>query len=251
MKLQILSDLHILNYRREVWEARLPTFQTDADVLVMAGDIVSVSPRHYPWSKARLQEFTARYPQVVYVPGNHEFYGTAIEKGMDHLDALEKEIPNLHFLRQGHAVTIDGQRFIGGTLWQPKPIEGFDEPADDINDHRCISDFHIEAEAQYRELKGYLEKELVAADVVVTHHAPSTRSLADQFRGDPCNRWFITPEMEPLMTERQPKLWVHGHVHTPFDYMAGETRVVCNPAGYPGEGNDSGRAFDPKLVIEI
>jgi hypothetical protein len=30
------------------------------------------------------------------------------------------------------------------------------------------------------------------------------------------------------------KLWTHGHTHEEFDYMIGDTRVVCNPRGYIG-----------------
>jgi len=43
------------------------------------------------------------------------------------------------------------------------------------------------------------------------------------------------------------KLWVHGHVHNCFDYQINQTRVVCNPLGYPGEQN----YFDPELIIEV
>lgn len=42
-------------------------------------------------------------------------------------------------------------------------------------------------------------------------------------------------------------LWTHGHTHHTFDYAIGDTRIVCNPHGYPGEKS----GFDPGLVVEI
>jgi hypothetical protein len=41
------------------------------------------------------------------------------------------------------------------------------------------------------------------------------------------------------------KLWTHGHTHHVFDYMIGETRVVCNPRGYVGHEE---RADEWKLL---
>ncbi len=72
-------------------------------------------------------------------------------------------------------------------------------------------------------------------------------SVSDQWVGNPCNRWFITPEVQPLILDKQPRLWVHGHTHTAFDYFIGKTRVVCEPMGYPGEGVK----FNPKKVIDL
>ena len=43
------------------------------------------------------------------------------------------------------------------------------------------------------------------------------------------------------------KLWVHGHTHSPSDYMVGDTRVVCNPLGYPGERREP----NTRLVLDV
>ena len=43
-------------------------------------------------------------------------------------------------------------------------------------------------------------------------------------------------------------LVLHGHLHRQSDYRLGDTRVVCNPRGYPNQRNPS---FVPDLVIEI
>ena len=61
MKIQILSDLHL-----EEEGFNIP--ETDADVIVLAGDIHE-GTRAIPW----IQEQTDKL--VIYVAGNHEFYG--------------------------------------------------------------------------------------------------------------------------------------------------------------------------------
>lgn len=242
MKIQIASDLHIDQWPRDDFPRLLDDMQTDADVLVLAGDCVSLTKRDIAWSMARLGDFTERYPRVVFVPGNHEFYGTSIQEGFENLHEFSKQLPKLLSLVVARSAAVKDQRFIGGTLWQP--------PAPNehkITDHYLIKNFESDAAHYYEMTQACLEVCLKEGDVVVTHHAPSLKSLAPEFVGNPCNRWFITPEVEPLLIERKPKLWIHGHTHTPFDYVLGATRVVCSPRGYPGEGV----RFNPKLVVEI
>ena len=55
-------------------------------------------------------------------------------------------------------------------------------------------------------------------------------------------------ESDPL--ERQPALWIHGHMHDPVDVVLGQTRVLCNPAGYRAYGNEQ-RGYAPQLCVEI
>ena len=77
-----------------------------------------------------------------------------------------------------------------------------------------------------------IESEL--PDIVVTHHAPSAMSIAPRFKNFPDTDFFHS-RLENLILDVNPKLWVHGHVHDSFDYELGDTRVVCNPLGYPFE----------------
>ena len=92
--------------------------------------------------------------------------------------------------------------------------------------------------------KGKKEKKKT---VVVTHHAPSIRSVAEQYKNEHLSAAFAS-EMEKFIEKTKPDLWVHGHVHTSSDYHIGSTRVICNPRGYADEPNDN---FDDDLVIEI
>jgi len=71
--------------------------------------------------------------------------------------------------------------------------------------------------------------------VVVGHHAPTHQSIAEWYKHDTLlNGAFASDLSEFIMDRPQIKMWTHGHMHDPFDYMVGETRVVCNPRGYIG-----------------
>lgn len=249
MRIQLMSDLHIKHWETHngarYWSETFPAeTQTDADVLVLAGDIVDLTVRDWRWSVNRLQEFAVRYKHVIYVPGNHEFYGTSIAE----TDLFELAWQsNVDVLSPGKIVSVGDRRFLGGVMFQPAPPKGHVAARHPISDASCIRDFKQQAPAEYRTLRRHLEDKLGPDDIVVTHHAPSRGSLDEQWVDNPCNYWFITDQMQDLIEQKQPALWLHGHVHSRFDYRIGKTRVVTNPKGYPGEGV----RFDPKLVLEL
>ena len=82
---------------------------------------------------------------------------------------------------------------------------------------------------------------------VATHHYPSANSVPHRFDDDPLTPAFSS-RLEWLIEKYQPALWVHGHTHDSFDYNIGNTRVICNPAGYDHEPNPD---FRWDLVVEI
>jgi hypothetical protein len=72
--------------------------------------------------------------------------------------------------------------------------------------------------------------------VVVGHHAPTALSLHERYVRDTImNGAFYSDMSEFILDHPQIVLWTHGHMHDPWDYMIGDTRVVCNPRGYTGQ----------------
>src|SRR5687767_8581751 len=100
MKLNILSDLHL-------GQGALDHPRTDADVVILAGDIARADEA-IAWAAG------LRKP-VLYVAGNHEFYGGSIEGTVPRLRQLCHGTP-IHVL-DDDAVVLDGVRFLGSTLW--------------------------------------------------------------------------------------------------------------------------------------
>jgi hypothetical protein len=82
--------------------------------------------------------------------------------------------------------------------------------------------------------------------VVAGHHAPSRRSTHEMYAHDTVMNGGYSSDLDQFIEDRpQIRLWTHGHTHHPFDYMIGETRVVCNPRGYSGH---EARADEWKLL---
>ena len=71
--------------------------------------------------------------------------------------------------------------------------------------------------------------------IVVTHFAPSIYSISSEFIGSPVNPAFASDLHEFILENPNIRIWTHGHCHKPFDYILGETRVICEPFGYNNE----------------
>jgi Icc-related predicted phosphoesterase len=243
MKIRILSDLH-LEFFGSRWRAFVESLPTDCDVLVLAGDVCS--PASGPPSLFdALSAFCDRFPHVVFVLGNHEYYRddppwlhTRIADAAHRIGR-----PSLSWLNRS-SVTVNGQRFVGCSLWFPS-VAG---PSFALADFSMIHNFVPWVTNEAARDREFLSREVRPGDIVVTHHLPSERSVAPQFKGSPLNAYFVH-DVESVMREREPALWVHGHTHSSCDYVAGKTRVVCNPYGYGA--HDMNAEFDARKTVEV
>ena len=278
-KLLVLSDLHV-EFAPFVPD---PAAVEAADVVVLAGDI-SNGVKGIAWAR---QAFADK--PIVYVAGNHEFYRGDWGRLLEQLRA-QAQVYGVHFL-ENDAVTIDGVRFLGATLWTDFLLFGEDKkPAAMREAARVMNDFQlIKARAlpaqvnivgprgspwklspahtlrRHRESLAWLTTQLTAqlplgaADktVVVSHHFPSARSLAPQWAGHLVSAIYGSNLPDELV--QGAALWIHGHAHSSFDYRIGQAdcagRVVCNPRGYPlGRLSPSAfenPGFDPGLTLEV
>jgi predicted phosphodiesterase len=251
VKIRVLSDLHL---EFQHWAPP----KVDADVVVLAGDI-HVGNRGVEWA---CRHFALS--RVVYVPGNHEFYG-------EHMQNLRRDL-----LREGgdsgvdvldgHDLVIGGVRFLGATLWTDFALHGTDVGSIDramadadygMNDFRLIrygergsflpKDARAIHLAQVRWLRIKLAEEFLGPTIVVTHHLPHRDSIHPRYKGSELNPSFAS-DLSDLMGPSV-SLWIHGHTHESFDYVVNGTRVVCNPRGYaPMELNP---VFDPGLTADV
>jgi predicted phosphodiesterase len=248
MKLQIFSDLHV------EFESFYPP-ETEADVVILAGDI-HVGKKGIDWAKTNFAD-----QQVLYVLGNHEYYGRAYPKHIDDLRKLTSS-SNVHILENDRLV-IDDVTFLGCTLWTDFQLFGDPKIAGYYATQR-MTDYHkIRVDPQYRKLRSldtavihakslrWLQESVLNLQgeklVIITHHAPSARSIPASFQEDILSAAYAS-HLEAFVTESGAKLWVHGHLHTQQDYSIGNTRVICNPRGYPDERN---KEFIPNLIIDI
>lgn len=254
MKLHILSDLHL-----GVQGMEHP--QTDADIVVLAGDIARPAQ-----AMAWAQGFGK---PVLYVPGNHEFYGASHAQVIAELRRLSQGTQVQ--LLDNRSVTLAGVRFIGSTLWSDFRIFANEEQRQQAmaEAQRFMRDFSRirmgpepgdplftpqDAAALYDANLPWLRQALAqpfdGPTVVITHHAPTLHSIHPRFAGSPLNAIFVS-DAEQLVAASGARLWIHGHTHDSFDYQVQGTRVLCNPRGYAKEGVNENPLFDPRLVVNV
>jgi Icc-related predicted phosphoesterase len=248
LSIHILSDLHL-----EFAPYHPPA--VEADVIILAGD-THLGVRGVKWAREVFPD-----KPVIYVAGNHEFYGEAYPTLSNKL-RREVEGSNVHVM-ENDAVRIGNVLFLGCTLWTDFALAGNSELAR-YEAAKSMSDYRkIRMAPSYRRLsprdtymwcirsQSWLRDQFRDSGtdqlVVVTHHAPSARSVPSEFARDTLSAAYAS-NLDDLVAESGAALWIHGHIHSACDYQIGATRVICNPRGYPDEP-DTG--FDPQLVVTL
>lgn len=279
MRIKLVSDLHL-----EFSDVHIKN-EHDYDVLILSGDILIAQDLHdHPEAKyshleiqvlqhgqARAQRFrdflkrcSFQFPHVIYVAGNHEFYHGYFHKSIQHLRDECAKFPNVYFLERDVKV-IDDVTFIGGTLWtdmnrnDPLTMHAI---RDMMMDYKCIRDDNLgysklkpaETALRHKKTKEYIANVVAEQHdkkfVVVGHHSPSFQSSHPQYANETLMNGGYHSSLEEFILDRpQIKLWTHGHTHHCYDYMIGDTRIVCNPRGYEGYEADSG--WNPEIILEI
>ncbi|MGE8064500.1 metallophosphoesterase [Pseudomonas sp. NPDC089569] len=253
MRIALLSDIHLsVN--------AIPFPQVDADLVVLAGDI-SRPAAAIEWARA------CPAP-ILYVAGNHEFYGSDLISTYEELNRLAQGT-QIHVLERSEHVH-EGVRFLGCTLWSDYRLyddpqaraHGIDLATTLVRDFSRIKispdfdDLFSPAVSQlvFLQTVAWLQdcftRDSTTPTVVISHFAPTRSSISPIFRDSPINSSFVS-DLEERILAWQPALWLHGHTHGSFDYRVGNTRVVCNARGYAKNGINENAGFNDALVIEL
>jgi len=262
MKIALCSDVH-LEF------AALPIENTEgADVLLLAGDICTAAGFSKPAANKIYHQFfkqaSEQFKDIIYIMGNHEHYHGDFAKTYDVLKNELQPYSNIRLMEK-EVCEIGGIVFIGLTLWtdfnNSNPVSmNMAEGA--MNDYRVIKNTlqnrRFSALDTLNEHKISLDKidevcKSGSSVVVVGHHAPSKKSIKPQYERDYHVNGAYSSSLEEFILDRPNiKLWVHGHTHHEFDYIIGQTRVVCNPRGYVGYERNS-QDVEPyiPLIIDV
>jgi Icc-related predicted phosphoesterase len=243
LHIQLLSDLHV-EFHRDGGRAFVDSLDPSGiDVLLVAGDL-AVAEGITAALGLVCRRF--RHATVVYVHGNHEFYGSVRDTVLASTRQALAENPNLAWLDASH-VEVDGIRFLGTPLWFP-PHPSIPAIKHMMTDFSLIANFESWVYEENARAITFLEENLRAGDVVLTHHLPSQRCMSPRFVGHPLNPFFVC-DLTNLILERSPRLWLHGHSHESTRVSVGKTQVLCNPFGYARV--EQNPAFEDKLVFNI
>lgn len=277
MKIKLVSDLHLEFGDIDIYN------EQNCDVLILSGDIMVAQDLHdYPADylnkqntfgarqnaailyRSFLKRCSDRFPHVIFVAGNHEYYHGKFPDAVDYLREECAAYPNVYFLEMD-SKQIEDITFVGCTLWtdmnKGDPVTLY-SVSDMMNDFRIVRN----SQRNYARLrpqdtvnkhhdhvayiKHVVENDATKKYVVVGHHSPSKLSTHEKYKGERIMNGCYSSDLSDFILDHpQIKLWTHGHTHYPFDYMLGETRIVCNPRGYEGYEDPSG--WDPNIVLEV
>jgi predicted phosphodiesterase len=259
LRLWIQSDLHLESTRG--WDLPAVGDRPVFDVLVIAGDLIPRAERGVAWLLDRVAD------HVVFVCGNHEFYGCDIDRTVEKARALAAGT-HVHIL-QNDTVQIGDVTFIGATFWTDfnlfgDPGRAMVAAAEFMNDYKKIRvgryvyrlrpHYTLQRHRQSREfIANELRKPKVGTRVVVTHMAPHPSAIRPAFDEEITSAAYASDASDLLAMGVD--AWIYGHTHDTRDEMIGDVRLITNAKGYgpwpPKELTWDNPGFDPNFVIEI
>ncbi len=281
VNIQLLSDLH-LESNPHFKPMPLP----GADLLVLAGDIGSYQRGSQlaslgiadfglaRFSPLPLARGGAAWPTpVLFLPGNHEYDGLDFDETRLRLRETCERLGLVWLERE--SVVMQGVRFVGSTLWSDFDALSTSAAArGDITLGQQLkarekafraANFYLKRNHSLRKgqpmLAGEMREEGLLAQawlrealaqpfdgptVAVTHFAPCLFSADPRYGLTPGTAGFCNSLDELLPLAR---LWLHGHLHCPNDYVKQGCRVVANPLGYARKNEQAG--FRAGFVVEI
>lgn len=229
----------------------LPTTDKDAQtILVLAGDI-GVGGMACKF----IDKYSKRFKAIVYVAGNHEFYGKNIYLEIEAWRKRAESRKNVFFLENDVAI-IDGVRFIGATMWtdiNKGDTLSYHIAKMKMNDYKSIRtngwrkgslrretcylqpqhtiDMH-KASVEYFDYM--LQQPHEGKTVMVTHHCPHEVFLDIEKYGfrDICYAYYT--EMDEFIQKHAPDFWIAGHTHKYVNEKIYGTHMLSNPRGYEG-----------------
>jgi hypothetical protein len=230
------------------------------DVLVLAGDIHTMC-RH-----RELFDQVPDHIQIIFVPGNHEYYRSEFHEVNRYFRELQGVMENFTYL-ENDSFSYKDVEFFGGTMYTDFGLYGESQKVEaEAMADRGINDFyasqildegtpysrmwstkdHLKEHSKFcYELEGWIKSTEGKKRVVVSHFVPSPQAVHPRWGQNMLNPYF-TADMERFMGWEG--LWLYGHTHDSSDFMVGDTRCVGNPRGY---GKENAHGFENERILEI
>lgn len=248
-QLNVVSDIHLTAL---YWSNVLMDLDLDLDKkedgLIIAGDIAV--PNRLELFRGLFEKLSSQYKYVFIVLGNHDYWDSNLIQARDLYFKFLIDFPNIHLMNVNEAFRVNDYIMIGDTLWTNF---GNNNPRSKLlwkhymNDGRYISDAFVdcrnvnveeiykEHDYQFNKIKKMVEDNPNNKFIIVTHHAPSEKSVASTYRGHHTNDYYYSDLSEFILDNPHIRYWIHGHMHQRTNYRLGETTVVCNAYGYHRE----------------
>jgi predicted phosphohydrolase len=241
--IRIVSDLHLelhMDTSKRHWEKVIPSLNEKNDILILAGDICSVST---PNLRKHLQSFLTWckiiWDKIVYIPGNHEYYGLSIEQGNIFLKEICDSV-NVTLLCPGIYELNDEVMIVGATLWSTIPMSQHRTIKNGVNDFIRIIDNSIEAHNMRfqsdlnfitSELNKLAENSINKKTIIVTHFVPDLETA--ELEGSNLTAFFGTDILSSFEKHKNRIIyWIYGHSHINRRGEVNGINLMCNQVGY-------------------
>lgn len=252
MKIQYCSDLH-LEFPENLYFLKQNPIKPLGDILILAGDILPFI--HMEKENNFLNNIARNYEAVYWLPGNHEYYYSDINKFNN---PLKKEIRENLFLVNNVVIKHRGINLIFSTLW------GIIHPQNAWITQQNVSDFHVihvnkmrftveHFNNLHKECANFIETSLKQNDsninIVITHHVPTLMNYPEQYRKSNINEAFAI-EMHDFILNNPIGYWIYGHHHVNIqEFKIGKTQLLTNQLGYVRYNEH--KAFKNNTFIDI
>lgn len=256
MKIYYASDIHSEYFKY----IDIPQVDFIPPVIVLAGDI-GVAEQTLDF----LEALAASYPHtdIVWVAGNHEFYGVNIEAQLYEFRQFSAAHPRIHFL-ENETVELHGIRFLGCTLWTDFSVLGETIQQACLQNYQRLADFFYihtrtgkfsaqDSVTRFQESYAWLESQLIHCNprktVVITHFPPCREARHGEITEDILAAYFQA-NAKALIDRFQPHCWIYGHNHWSDQFYLGTTLLTSNQLGYTRELKVQER-FDIQAYVDI
>jgi len=271
-----LSDIHLPSYLKisaisgsysKLIKSLYPKGHRAAKTFVLAGDLSEDIDQVIVFLKSLKTE--KKYTTIIYVPGNHELYLTSLKwrSSKEKYNEIIRRVNELNpigiYALDGTSIMVEGFKIGGATGWYDGKYHLHCNPQIESD-----AAFRREVRASYKRImldSKYVPEDLfdmyewqkekllnigIDVDIVISHVSPllDSKYLNEKWR-DKEGSAFFSSNSGHIVRLLDPLLWIFGHAHDHLDEMYGDTRMLCNPYGYPYE-KEGNKTLVQKITVE-
>lgn len=211
MKFYYVSDIHLEHIPDFYLYQVLKSFDDISvnDSLILVGDICNP----YRQLNILINYLKNKVKYIIYISGNHEYYGSSINYTDSFISSLEKTYDNFYYLNNKKIVVNDIE-ILGGTGWS----NVLNNRVSNLNDFKVINGMTPEKMTLLYESFYMFLKENINNDknqIIISHFLPCKKLISKKFKDDPLNFYFCNGVYDTLY-DCSPKYWLYGHDHNKY-----------------------------------
>lgn len=253
MDFVLISDLHVdVNYFDDTI---LNTPENLNRWLLVAGDTFTNTLTPSGYIVSMMDKMSAYFAGVIFVLGNHDYYGRTIDNTIHHVNEQLKELnnPKLVFMdgkREKFIIPGTNIEFFGGTLWSKMQLNGMEKNIGDYfhikskyDGHLTFAETNIINKKELADIEAFLKDGSGGQKIIFTHfpplHSPQgyrSSWLDNYFHNNHISDWFKQPFMKDVY-------WIHGHSHVSYFDKCYNSYIITNARGYINTEH-----FSPMLI---